>query len=349
MVEFGGWSMPVQYQGIVAEHQAVRESVGMFDISHMGKFDIKGDQPLQALQPLVPSDLSQLQPGQAKYTVFLNPDGGIVDDLIVYCHSQRMVSLIVNAATTAKDWAWLQTHLDVSQVDLIDQTVQLALIALQGPKAATTLQALVDIDLSQVKSYHHSPATLDLGVDSPYAQAPLWLARTGYTGEDGFELMVPTAVVSLLWQRLLTLGVVPCGLGSRDTLRLEAAMALYGQDIDETTSPLEAGLGWLVHWDKGEFIGRSALELQKSQGLSRRLVGFKMNSRQIPRHDYPILVAGNRVGTVTSGSFAPTLGVPIGLGYVAAELASLDQEIAVEIRGIPQPASVLKRPFYQRA
>ncbi len=348
MVEFGGWLMPVQYQGIVAEHQAVRQAVGMFDISHMGKFELSGDNPLLALQPLVPSDLSRLQSGQAKYTLLLNPQGGIVDDLIVYYHSQRLVSLIVNAATTVKDWAWLRTHLDLSQLSLVDQSANLVLIALQGPQAAETLQPLLDLDMQTLKNYHHGPATFSLAENTQYPKIPAWVARTGYTGEDGFELTVPLNVGVDVWQTLLQAGVTPCGLGARDTLRLEAAMALYGQDIDETTTPLEAGLAWVVQWEKGEFIGRDALEAQKSQGVTRKLAGFIMNERQIPRHDYPIIVNGEKVGIVTSGSLPPTMGQPLGLGYVAAEFATIGQEIGIEIRGKVQTATIVKRPFYRR-
>lgn len=340
--------MPVSYQGIVAEHQAVRQGVGMFDISHMGKFDLKGENPLAALQPLVPSDLSQLQPGQAKYTVFLNHQGGIVDDLIVYCHSRYLVSLIVNAATTTKDWAWLQAHLNTTALTLDNQTDHLVLVALQGPKAAESLQPLVDISLDTLKNYHHAPTTIHLPADCPFPNAPGWLARTGYTGEDGFEIMVPKTVGSDLWQALKNSGVTPCGLGARDTLRLEAAMALYGQDIDQTTTPLEAGLAWLINWEKGDFIGRSALEQQKAAGVARKLVGFIMAERQIPRPHYLIVVDGQTVGSVTSGSLPPTIGHPLGLGYVRAELANIGQEIGIEIRGKVHLAKIVSRPFYRR-
>lgn len=348
IVEFSGWEMPVQYQGIVAEHQAVRQGVGMFDISHMGKFDLKGENPLIALQPLVPTDLSQLRPGQAKYTVFLNHQGGIVDDLIVYCHSRYLVSLIVNAATTAKDWAWLQAHLNTRELALENQTDTLVLVALQGPKAAQALQPLVDIPLDNLKNYHHQPATIHLPPDSPFPQVPGWIARTGYTGEDGFEIMVPRNVSQDLWQAFAKSGVTPCGLGARDTLRLEAAMALYGQDIDQTTTPLEAGLGWLINWEKGDFIGRSALEQQKETGVLRKLVGFLMEERQIPRPHYLIAVDGQTVGSVTSGSLPPTIAQPLGLGYVPAGLANLGQKIGIEIRGKVHSAKIVPRPFYRR-
>lgn len=347
IVEFSGWEMPVQYQGIVAEHQAVRQGVGMFDISHMGKFDLKGENPLAALQPLVPSDLSPLQPGQAKYTVFLNHQGGIVDDLIVYCHSRYLVSLIVNAATTTKDWAWLQAHLNTSELTLENQTDNLVLIALQGPKAAETLQPLVDSPLNNLKNYQHTPATIHLP-NSQFPHVPGWIARTGYTGEDGFEIIVPAAVGGDLWQALQNAGATLCGLGARDTLRLEAAMALYGQDIDQTTTPLEAGLGWLINWEKGDFIGRAALEQQKNAGVARKLVGFMMTERHIPRPHYLIVVEGQTVGSVTSGSLPPTLGQPLGLGYVRADLAKIGQEIGIEIRGQVHPAKIVTRPFYRR-
>ncbi|WOD40174.1 glycine cleavage system aminomethyltransferase GcvT [Nodosilinea sp. E11] len=345
MTEFAGWSMPVQFGGIKQEHQAVRDRAGLFDISHMGKFKLTGPGVIAALQRLVPSNLERLNPGQAQYTVLLNPQGGIIDDLIVYLKSPlgatiETVALIVNAATTAKDKTWILEHLAGSGIDLVDESRDRALISLQGPAAAQILQPHSALDLTTLGRFAHQD-TLLLG-------QPAWVARTGYTGEDGFELMSDPATALALWQTLTEAGVAPCGLGARDTLRLEAAMALYGQDIDDTTSPLEAGLGWLVHLDeKGEFIGRSHLEAQKAQGVSRRLVGLTMEGRHIARHGYPVLHQGTAVGIVTSGTQAPTLNLPIALAYVPPALAKVGQPLEVEVRGVPRIATVVKRPFYR--
>lgn len=346
MTEFSGWEMPVQYSGITHEHQAVRTVAGMFDISHMGKFQLTGRNVLEQIQRLVPSDLNRLQPGEAQYTVLLNPDAGIIDDLIFYNQGlgiegdQRWV-VIVNAATTQKDKSWMLNHLDMSQIGFQDYSTTLVLIAVQGSVAVERLQSLVQEDLSKVKPFGHLEGTI-LGSSG-------FLARTGYTGEDGFEVMVEPETGISVWRSLLTAGVVPCGLGCRDTLRLEAAMALYGQDIDDSTTPLEASLGWLVHLDtKGEFIGRSVLERQKQNGVERRLVGLQMQGRHIARHSYPVFYEGKRVGEITSGTMSPTLGRAIALAYVPTELSKVDQSVEVEIRGKLHPATIVKRPFYRR-
>ncbi|WAL62717.1 glycine cleavage system aminomethyltransferase GcvT [Thermocoleostomius sinensis] len=346
LVPFSGWEMPVQYSGIGKEHQAVRQQAGMFDISHMGKFVLSGNTLIEQLQRLVPSDLSQLQPGDAQYTVLLNHQGGIVDDLILYYQGinaagEPQITTIVNAATTEKDRNWFLTHLDAGQLTLTDLSVDRVLLAVQGPAAVAALQTCVQEDLSKVKRFGHIQGTV--------LEQPGFLARTGYTGEDGFEVMVDVETGIALWRSLLLAGVVPCGLGARDTLRLEAAMALYGQDIDETTTPLEAGMGWLVHLDrKGEFIGRSVLEQQKQAGVTRRLVGLQLAGRNIARHHYPVRHCGELVGTITSGTLSPTLGYPIALAYVPAALSKLNQLVDVEIRGKVYPATVVKRPFYKR-
>lgn len=345
LTSFGGWEMPVQFTGIGREHEAVRTRAGMFDISHMGKFVLRGKQVISQLQRLVPSDLSRLQPGQAQYTVLLNPQAGIIDDIIFYYQGQDGIGeqrgvLIVNAATTAKDKAWLLQHLDPEAVELQDLSTEKVLIAVQGPQAIATLQPLVQEDLTQVKPFGHLEATI-IG-------KPGFIARTGYTGEDGFEVMVDLVAGVELWRSLLKVGVTPCGLGARDTLRLEAAMALYGQDIDETTTPLEAGLGWLVHLDtKGDFIGREVLDQQKSAGVLRRLVGLQMQGRNIARHGYQVLSKGQVVGEITSGTLSPTLGYPVALAYVPTHLSQLGQQLEVEIRGKAYPTVVVKRPFYR--
>jgi aminomethyltransferase len=342
---FGGWEMPVQYSGISREHEAVRTAAGMFDISHMGKFTLQGQNLISQLQGLVPSDLSRLQPGQAQYTVLLNPQAGIIDDIIVYYQGEdatgkQRAAIIVNAATTGKDKAWLLQHLDLNEVKFQDNSAEKVLIAVQGTKAVNYLQAFVQADLKPVKAFGHLETTV-LG-------KPGFLARTGYTGEDGFEVMVEPEVGVQLWRSLYDAGVIPCGLGARDTLRLEAAMALYGQDIDDNTTPLEAGLGWLVHLDtKGDFIGRSVLAEQKATGVERRLVGLQTPGRNIPRHGYPVLSSGVVIGEVTSGTISPTLGYPIALAYVPSQLAAVGQQLEVEIRGKTYSTSVVKRPFYR--
>ncbi len=346
LTSFGGWEMPVQFSGITTEHEAVRNAAGMFDISHMGKFTFRGKNLISQLQGLVPSDLSRLQPGQAQYTVLLNPQAGIIDDIIFYYQGENSFGeqqgvMIVNAATTRKDKAWLLQHLDANEVNFQDLSKGKVLIAVQGPKAVEYLQPFVEADLTPVKAFGHLEASV-------FGQ-PAFLARTGYTGEDGFEVMVEPEEGVKLWRSLVDAGVTPAGLGARDTLRLEAAMALYGQDIDDTTTPLEAGLGWLVHLDtKGDFIGRPILERQKAAGVQRRLVGLQMQGRNIARHGYQVLSAGTVVGEVTSGTLSPTLGYPIALAYVPTTLATVGQQLEVEIRGKAYPAVVVKKPFYQK-
>lgn len=347
LTNFAGWEMPVQFSGLKQEHEAVRIAVGMFDISHMGKFALEGQELLKHLQFLVPSDLERLQPGQAQYTVLLNSQAGIIDDIIFYYQGeneagQQKGMAIVNAATLAKDKDWLLSNLADSSVELTDISDRKVLIAIQGKLALEKLKPLVDADLSQIKAFGHLEANL-LGETA-------FIARTGYTGEDGFEVMVEPEVGKKLWRSLLDAGVTPCGLGARDTLRLEAAMALYGQDIDETTTPLEAGLGWLVHLHtKGNFRGRSVLEQQKANGVSRRLVGLEMVGRHIARHGYPVLADGAVVGEITSGTFAPTLEKAIALAYVPKSLSQIGQQLEVEIRGKTYPAVVVKKPFYRSA
>ncbi|MGL5033336.1 MAG: glycine cleavage system aminomethyltransferase GcvT [Microcystaceae cyanobacterium] len=343
--EFSGWEMPVQFTGLKQEHLAVRSRVGMFDISHMGKFILTGKSVLLALETLVPSDLSRLSPGRAQYTVLLNEAGGIIDDIIIYdqgiVNEEERVTVIVNAGTKDKDKEWFLSQLDTSQIKFEDLSDELALIAVQGPKALNTLQSLLKIDLSEVPAFGHLQATLH--------GEEIFIARTGYTGEDGFEIMLLPEVAQDLWRSLFGLGVIPCGLGARDTLRLEAAMSLYGQEIDEQTTPLEAGLGWLVHLDsKVDFIGREVLETQKKVGVQKRLVGLEMSDRHIARHGYPIKADGKVIGEVTSGTFSPTLEKAIALAYVPTELSKLGQILNVEIRGKLHPAQVVKKPFYHR-
>ena len=340
-VEFSGWEMAVQYSGLKAEHNAVRDSVGMFDISHMGKFTLAGENLVGALQTLVPSNLARLAVGQAQYSVLLNEKAGIIDDIIYYHQGDRQGFLIVNAATTQKDWDWLTTHLEPKGITLTDISRDKVLIAVQGQKAEATLQPFVEnLDLASLKMFNHGEATIE--------GESAFIARTGYTGEDGFEVMVSPEVGKILWQNLSDAGVVPCGLGCRDTLRLEAALHLYGQDMDDDITPLEAGLGWLIHWDeKGDFVGKEILAAQKAAGVKKRLVGLEMQTRGIARHDYPVLVDGQAVGLVTSGTMSPTLNKAIALAYLPRELAKKGQAVDIEIRGKLYPAKVVKKPFYR--
>ncbi len=345
LTDFAGWEMPVQFSGLKQEHEAVRTSVGMFDISHMGKFALEGKNLVAQLKSIVPSDLGRLQPNEAQYTVLLNQQAGIIDDVIFYYQGEddtgkQRGMLIVNAATCEGDKAWLLENLADTEIQLTDLSLEKVLLAIQGVKAVATLQPLVGDDLSSIKAFGHLETTI-LG-------QPAFLARTGYTGEDGFEVMVAPEVGVELWNRLLDAGVTPCGLGARDTLRLEAAMALYGQDIDTTTTPLEAGLGWLVHLNRpDDFIGRSILEEQKASGVKRKLVGLNMVAKGIARHGYRVLAEGKVVGEVTSGTLGPTVGKAVALAYVDTPLAKVGRQLEIEIRGKIYPAVVVKKPFYR--
>lgn len=345
LTPFSGWEMPVQFSGLKAEHEAVRTAVGMFDISHMGKFYWHGRDARQHLRKLVPSDLMRLEPGRAQYTVLLNRHGGIIDDIIVYYQGQTETGeetgvMIVNAATRSRDKAWLLAHLEDSPVTLADVSKDHILIALQGPEAIATLQPFVDQDLSDLPLFGHCQAQIAGGI--------AFVARTGYTGEDGFEIMVDIPTGRTLWAQLTAAGVTPCGLGARDTLRLEAALALYGQDLNDTITPIEAGLNWLVHLDgHPQFIGRDVLVAQKAEGVARKLVGLRMGGRHIARHDYPVWADGAVVGHVTSGTLSPTLGEAIALAYVPPHWGKIGQSLEVEIRGKTYPATVVKKPFYR--
>ncbi len=354
MVPFAGWEMAVQFGGLIQEHQAVRENCGVFDISHMGVLTLRGDGVKDALQTLVPSDLFRIGPGEACYTVLLNEAGGIRDDLIVYDRGRVVAAgderdelvVVINAACAEADTAWIREQLEPRGIAVRDRKGDGVLLALQGPEAPARLEALTGSDLTGLPRFGHRELTLRGGA---LEGAPVFVGRTGYTGEDGFELLLGREAGLALWQQLLAAGVAPCGLGARDTLRLEAAMHLYGNDMDASITPLEASLGWLVHLEMpADFIGREALERQSAEGVQRRLVGLKLQGRAIARHGYPVLHDGAVVGEVTSGSWSPTLGEAIALAYVPAELAKLGTELAVEIRGKAEPALVVKRPFYRR-
>jgi aminomethyltransferase len=340
MVPFGGWEMPVQYTGIVEEHRAVRSAVGLFDISHMGEFEAEGPGALAAIQRLCTNDAAALTRGQVQYSLLCYPEGGIVDDLTLYRFDDHRYMLTVNASNIDKDWRWVTSN--DPGATWRNMSADTALLAVQGPKAEGLVQRLADTDVVGVRYYHF--------IRGKVGGVPAVISRTGYTGEDGFELYVPAGEAERLWYALLqggrADGIQPIGLGARDTLRLEMKFALYGNDIDETTNPLEAGLGWVVKPAKGDFIGREAVETMRARGIPRKLVGFEMVERQVPRHGYRILAGGAPVGMVTSGSFSPSLERGIGMGYVRTELAAIGTEWDVEIRGAAQRARVARTPFY---
>jgi aminomethyltransferase len=342
MVPFAGYEMPIHYPaGITAEHHAVRRAAGLFDVSHMGEIVVRGERALEFVQHVTTNDAAGLVDGQAQYSTMVDGEGKLLDDLIVYRFPDRWM-LVVNGANHARDLAWLRRWTEGFEVALEDRTEEIALLALQGPAAQRILSRLTGSDLDAIRYYRFEEGRLD-GV-------PATLSRTGYTGEDGFELYVPAGEAAPLWRRLLEEGsgegLLPAGLGCRDSLRLEMGYALYGNDLDAGTTPLEAGLGWVVKLDKGEFVGRDALARQKAEGVGRRLVGFRLRERGFPRAGYPILEGGESVGSVTSGVLSPTLGAGIGMGYVPAALARPGTPIAVRIRGSDVPAEVVRPPFH---
>ena len=345
IVEFGGFEMPVQYTGIIDEHLAVRNGVGVFDVSHMGEFEVGGKGALSFLQEMTVNDVSKLSNGKVQYSAMCYDDGGIVDDLLVY-HCGDYYMLVVNAANLQKDFDWLRSHVS-GDVTLKDRSDSISLLAVQGPKAAATLQKLTDTDLSRVEYYHYVRGML--------AGEQMIVSRTGYTGEPGFELYFSSDpnVGEKVWKTIFEagreFGIKPVGLGARDTLRLEMGFCLYGNDIDQSTNPLEAGLGWITKFDKGEFVGRRVLVKAKQEGVKRKLCGFMLPDRTLARHGYMISSNGSTVGQVTSGTFSPSLHKGIGMGYVRAELAKPGEVVNVEIRGKEVPGTIMKLPFYQRS
>jgi aminomethyltransferase len=343
MVDFAGWDMPVQYRGVVEEHLAVRTHAGLFDVSHMGEVEIRGPRALEATQLLTCNDASRLAPGQAQYTAFTTERGAFVDDIIVYCMTPERYFICVNAANTARDFAWVSTHLPAG-VEALDRSEEFAQIALQGPEAFAILRGIAEAEIERLKPFSFAEA--------PVAGIPSMIARTGYTGEDGFEIYCPASRAVDLWDTLLAVGapfgLTPCGLAARDTLRLEACLMLYGNDIDETTTVLEAGLNFILKLDKGEFIGREALARQREMGTPRKLVAFEMVDRGIARHGHPVALDGKDVGRVTSGTFAPFLKKNLGLAYLPTPSAKEGQEFDVMIRGRATRARVVRSPHYKR-
>jgi len=334
--------MPLQYSGIIEEHRAVREAAGMFDLSHMGEFLVTGKDAVAAVDLLVTNDVRTLAINQVRYSPMCYPSGGIVDDLLVYRYPDHLV-LVVNAANIDKDLAWVQEHL-LGDARVENVSDEIALIAVQGPRAEGLLQSVTNLDLKSIEYYHYATGTI--------VGAGATISRTGYTGEDGFELYLQPQDAPAVWQTLLEQGsdqgLRPIGLGARDTLRLEAGYMLYGNDIDDATTPLEAGLGWTVKFGEVDWIGCAALERQKSEGLSRRMVAVDMLDRAIPRPHYPVSSGGERVGELTSGTFSPTFGRGIGLAYVQTQTAKAGTEVEVEVRGVGHPARIVRKPMYRR-
>jgi aminomethyltransferase len=342
MVEFAGWDMPVQYAGILSEHAAVRTRAGLFDVSHMGEVVFRGPKALASLQSLFTNDLARCADGQAQYGCLCRESGGIVDDVVVYRRSAEDLLVCVNASNRQKDFDWLRGH--AVGADVQNESDAWAQLAVQGPGAPEILQKLTSVRLSTVGTYRFTQGEV--------AGVACMIARTGYTGEDGFELFCASDVAPKLWAALMeagaAAGIAPCGLGSRDSLRLEMAYRLYGSDMDDATTPLEAGLSWVVKLDKGEFVGRAALLKQKEAGVPRKLVGFTLVDSGIARHGYAVLQDGKPAGTVTSGTKSPSLGTAIGLAYVPPALAAEGSTFTVDIRGRAAAAQVVKTPFYAK-
>jgi aminomethyltransferase len=346
MTAFGGWQMPLEYSGIADEHLAVRTRAGLFDVSHMGEIEIAGADALAAVQHLSSNDASKLAVGQIQVAGLLTPEGTFVDDMLVYRMASDHFLLVVNAANTAKDLAWVRARLAAFGRDAVavDTSPRYALVALQGPLAVEVLQRLTGVDLAALRYYWFTTGEV--------ASVRATLSRTGYTGEDGFEVFVPPAAAERLWMAILEAGrdaVVPAGLGARDTLRLEAAMRLYGQDIDETVTPLEAGLAWMVGWDKADLPGAAVLRHQREAGVTRKLVGLEILDPGIARHGHAVHVDGVGVGVVTSGTRTPFLNKSVALAYVPASAAEVGRDVEVEVRGRRLRAQVVRLPFYRRA
>lgn len=339
MVLFAGYEMPVQYKGLIVEHNNVRENVGVFDVSHMGEFFVKGPQALDFVQRITSNDASKLTPGKIQYSCMPNEDGGIVDDLLVYCISEEEYLLVVNGANLDKDWAWVNKH-NTFDCRLENQSDEISLLAIQGPKATEFLQQFTNTNLADLTYY-----TFEYGTFCGFEN--VLISATGYTGSGGFEIYMPNHAAHAIWDALMNAGIEPAGLGARDTLRLEMGFCLYGNDIDDSTSPLEAGLGWITKFTK-DFVNSEYLEQQKAEGITRRLVAFEVLDRGIARQGYDIVDAeGNKIGYVTSGTMSPSTGKSIGMGYVPKALMKADSEIFIAVRKKQLKAKVVKLPFYK--
>ena len=344
MVDFAGWEMPVQYTGPIPEHMAVRQAAGLFDVSHMGEFEVTGRDALALVQMVTTNDVSKLDDNQVQYSILTNETGGVIDDLLVYRINSEYFLLVVNASGIDTDYEWIKRHAASFNVELHDTSAAYALLALQGPRSERILQDLSDHMLDRIPYYWSQ----QIGVDGIQCR----VSRTGYTGEDGFEILCNTDHALHLWNRLLITGyergLIPCGLAARNTLRLEAAFRLYGNDMDQTTTPLEAGLGWVVKLAKGNFTGRDALVKQKAEGLKRKLAGFEVLDKAPVRDGYPVFINGAQVGSVTSGSPAPYLKKNIGMTYLPVEHTAVGTEFFIAVRGRNVPARVVETPFYKR-
>lgn len=344
MVDFGGWEMPVLYTNQVEEHHAVREAAGLFDVSHMGEIEVKGPDAESLLQKVVTKDVEPMEDGQVILAVLCQEDGGILDDLTVYKFNTEHYLLVVNAGTAQGDYEWIQKHGEGMDAEVVNTSEDVTKIDIQGPNAQGILQELTETNLDEIQRYYFAEIQVD-GID-------MIVSRSGYTGEDGFELYLPNQHAEQVWDALLEKGgpkgLVPCGLGSRDTLRTECGMMLYGHDIDCEHTPIEAVYGWTVSWEK-DFIGKEALREQKEEGLKRKLVGFEMIDRGIAREHYPILINGEIVGEVTSGTPSPSLKTNIGMGYIRYDFRKSGTEIDIDIRGRPTRAKIVKLPFYTPA
>lgn len=346
MVDFGGWDMPVQYKaGVIEEHMATRTRAGLFDVSHMGEIWVEGEDAIPFVNSITTNDVTKLVDGQAQYSALTNEDGGVVDDLLVYRFDIDKLLLVVNASTTDKDWEWITSHKGDFNITLTNASADYCQIAIQGPKALEILQKLTDTELAPIKYYHFTTGQVD-GVEAI-------ISRTGYTGEDGFEVYAAADKAEQLWNKMLETGekygILPCGLAARNTLRLESAMSLYGHELGDDITPLEANLGWITKLDKdGNFIGRDKLADQKAEGIKRKLVGFEMKEPGIARDGYDVYIDEEKVGTVTSGSPAPFLKKNIGLAFVPTEFAKTGQEIRIDVRGKKLLAEIVPTPFYKR-
>jgi len=344
LVPFAGWEMPVQYAGVMEEHRAVRQAAGLFDVSHMGEIGVRGAGAVRFVDSITPNDVAKLAVGRAHYSGLLTGNGTYVDDLLVYRLGEEELLLVVNASNHERDLEWVRRHAAHHDVEVTDLADRYALLALQGPKAVEILTPLTDVDLAKIRYYGFAQGAVN--------GRPAIVSRTGYTGEDGFELYVAPEDAAPLWRLLLETGarhgLVPAGLGARDTLRLEAGMALYGHELDETTTPFEAGLGWVVKLDKGEFLGSEALARQQEEGVPRKLVGFEVTGRGIAREGHTVQHAGSRVGQVTSGTWSPTFEKALGLAYVPTRLGENGTVVDIDVRGRTVPARVTGIPFYKR-